>query len=70
MLRPEVDWLRCQLCDPCLARPVCKVRAVVKFDLDEPAYIDQTRCNGCGNCVGACPHEAITMRNGSTPRLP
>ena len=27
-------------------------------------HIDDDRCTGCGYCVGACQHRAITMENG------
>ncbi|MEJ2265976.1 MAG: 4Fe-4S binding protein [Anaerolineales bacterium] len=63
MLRPEVDWLICQSCDPCEARKVCKTRAIMKIDPDEPVYIELGRCNGCGLCVPACLYSAITMHN-------
>ena len=65
MLRPKIDWTLCQICEPCTSRPVCKVRAVVKIDPDEAPYIDLDRCNGCGNCITACPHGAIIMLNGN-----
>jgi len=61
MLRAEVDWSICQACDPCFARPVCRTRAVVRVDADEPALIDLTRCNGCGDCLPACPYSAISL---------
>lgn len=63
MLRPEIDWLICQSCDPCEARQVCKTRAIMKIDPDEPAYIELSRCNGCSNCVSACLFNAISMVN-------
>jgi MinD superfamily P-loop ATPase len=69
MLRPEIDWNICQVCDPCQVRLICKVRAIVKIDPDEPPYIDQARCNGCGNCVLECPHSAIMLKNGYASNL-
>jgi Fe-S-cluster-containing hydrogenase component 2 len=63
MLRPEIDWELCQVCNPCLAKPACRTRAVVKFDPDEPPFIEMERCNGCAKCVPACPFAAISMRN-------
>lgn len=65
MLRPEINWELCQSCHPCQARGVCKTRAIVKFDPDEPAFIELSRCNSCGLCVLACTCRAITMRNTS-----
>ena len=65
MLRPEIDWEICQACYPCQARQVCKTRAIVKFDPDEPAFIELGRCDACGLCILACACGAITMRNNS-----
>ena len=67
MLRPEVDWLICQGCDPCTARPACKTRAILQIDMCDPVYIEQARCNGCAKCVPACTFGAIAMINGTPP---
>lgn len=67
MLRAEVNWEVCQACDPCLARLVCKTRAVMKPDADGPALVDLSRCNGCGDCLPACLFGAISMGNGAAP---
>ncbi len=29
-----------------------------------PAEVDKDKCEGCGDCVGACPSDAITMVEG------
>ncbi len=63
MLRAEVSWDTCRACEPCTARLVCKTRAVVQIDAGEPALIDSSRCNGCGDCLPACPYAAIALRN-------
>jgi len=64
MLIPEIDWDKCQVCSPCEARRSCKTRAIVQIDLDEPPYIELSRCNSCGLCVLACLSKAISMKNG------
>ncbi|MGI9952696.1 4Fe-4S dicluster domain-containing protein [Moorellaceae bacterium AZ2] len=48
----------CQHCDngPCM--PACKVGAIYKRD-DGLVLIDPAKCNGCGDCVDACPYDAI-----------
>jgi len=66
MLRPEIDWKYCQCCNPCVARLVCKPRAIIKIDVDEPAVVELSRCNSCGLCVMECPYDAIIMKNSST----
>ena len=66
MLRPVINYEVCQICHPCEARLVCKTRAIVKLDPDEPPYIAIERCSGCGACVGACVCGAIQMRIAGT----
>ena len=63
MLVTEIDWAICQACEPCEARLVCKTRAIVKIDVDEPPYIELSRCTNCGLCVLACVSGAISMKN-------
>jgi Fe-S-cluster-containing dehydrogenase component len=48
----------CNHCDdaPCIA--VCKSKAIYKRP-DGLVIIDPTKCNGCQDCVYACPYEAI-----------
>lgn len=54
-----IDDNRCQACRRCLAQRVCKVKAIVRIDRDEPPFIDTHRCYGCKVCVVECPFEAI-----------
>jgi MinD superfamily P-loop ATPase len=69
MLRAEVNEAACQACVPCLARRVCKIKALMQIDPGEPALIDVTRCRGCGDCLRACPHAAIGMSDAHRPGL-
>ncbi len=64
MLRPVIDWQSCQVCNPCQAKLVCRTRAIVQIDPDEPPYIELGRCSGCGACVLACCCQAIILKNG------
>jgi Fe-S-cluster-containing hydrogenase component 2 len=41
---------------------VCKVKAIVRIDLDESPFIDVHRCHGCMLCVVECPYEAIITK--------
>jgi len=54
-----VDDNRCQACRHCVAQQVCKIRAIVRIDLDEPPFIDVHRCHGCKVCLSECPFDAI-----------
>jgi Fe-S-cluster-containing hydrogenase component 2 len=55
--------MRCQSCVPCLARQVCRTRALFRIDPGEPFFIEQSRCNACGKCIPACPLNAILYQN-------
>lgn len=68
MLRAEVNWDICRECDPCSARLVCTMKAAVQIEADAPAFIELTRCMGCGDCLPACPYGAIALSNVNRPR--
>lgn len=61
---PEIDWDICQVCDPCQAQLVCKTRALVKIEPDEPPYLEMSRCTRCSLCILACTCQAILLHNG------
>ena len=63
MLIPQMNWELCQVCDPCQARKVCKTRAIMQIDPDEPPIIALERCNRCAACVLACCCGAVSMVN-------
>ncbi len=57
----QIRTENCQVCQRCLAAEICKVRAILRIDSDEPPYIDVERCYDCRLCVFACPYEAIAL---------
>jgi len=61
-LYPIVYWQLCQMCSPCKAISVCKTHAIILIDIDEPPWIESSRCNRCALCVLACNFEAIKMQ--------
>ena len=62
---PHVVDDLCQSCRKCLARTVCRSKAIVQIDPGEPPFIDPSRCYGCRACIPACPNGAIVL-NGQT----
>jgi tetrathionate reductase subunit B len=50
--------LICQHCDNAPCMPSCPVEAIYKRE-DGLVIIDANKCNGCKNCVDACPYHAI-----------
>lgn len=61
IMQAEIDWEVCRGCTPCLARKVCRTRAIVQMETGEPVFIEIERCNGCNKCVPACPYAAIRL---------
>ena len=51
----------CQSCSKCLARKVCRSKAILQIDPGEPPFIDANRCYGCHTCIPACPNGAIVL---------
>jgi MinD superfamily P-loop ATPase len=59
-IRLRIDEDRCRVCRHCLAAQVCKVRAIVRLDPDEPPVLDVSRCYDCR--LPAClPLEAVSI---------
>ena len=67
MLRAKVNGQVCRACQPCPARRVCRIKALMLIDDDERLVVDLTRCRGCGDCLGACPYAAIAMQSAGWP---
>jgi len=62
---PVVDAQRCHACRKCLAREICRPKAIVRVDRDEPPFVDPSRCFGCRACIVACPFGALRMEGAS-----
>jgi MinD superfamily P-loop ATPase len=58
---PQVVDDLCQVCRKCLARQVCRSKAILQMDPGEPPYIDASLCYGCRVCIPACPNGAIQL---------
>ncbi|MBC7228477.1 MAG: 4Fe-4S binding protein [Thermoflexales bacterium] len=65
---PWVDEKACRACRHCLAREVCRSKALRALDPGEPPWVDGNRCYGCLVCIPACPFGAIRpFSNGDRP---
>lgn len=63
----SIDEESCQACRKCVARKVCKGKAIVQVDPEEVPWIDISRCFDCRLCIPACPFGAITAQRASVP---
>ncbi len=59
---PNVDADKCHACKKCLARSVCRLKALIQFEPNEMPYINQEVCRGCLVCIEECPFKAIEVR--------
>ena len=48
----------CAHCDPAPCMAVCRTQAITRRD-DGFVLIDPAKCAGCGECIRACPFDAI-----------
>ncbi len=58
---PQVVDDLCRVCRKCLARQVCRSKAILQMDPDEPPFIDASLCYGCRVCIPVCPNGAIQL---------
>jgi formate dehydrogenase iron-sulfur subunit len=62
--RTEAAWLMMSdVCKHCVHAPcleVCPTGAILRTEFDT-VYINEPTCNGCRDCVGACPFGVIHM---------
>jgi ferredoxin-type protein NapF len=49
----------CRSCGDCC--PESAIRFRPRIGLPPQALVNESACTGCGECVGACPGEAITL---------
>jgi Fe-S-cluster-containing hydrogenase component 2 len=61
----KIDQELCQTCKECLARKVCKVKAIVQLDPGESPFVDLSYCFDCRLCIPACPLGAVSAQPAS-----
>ena len=59
---PRIDDAACRACRKCVARSVCRSKAILQVDPGEPPVIDPSKCYGCNACLTACPFDAIVRK--------
>ena len=71
-VRESVNFI-CNCCGCCCEAMI----AARKFGMLNPVHtsnflpvVDETQCNGCGKCVGACPVEAMTLLSANNAHHP
>ena len=59
-----VNQSRCDGLPTCIVKFICPAKAVSQKMgfLGGKASVDAEKCVGCGKCVSACPHGALSMR--------
>ncbi|GAB4251667.1 MAG: hypothetical protein Kow00129_12550 [Thermoleophilia bacterium] len=62
MKTATVSIAKCRACSKCTARKSCRTKALIQLDPGEPAVVKASDCMGCGDCVEACPYDAIQMK--------
>jgi len=55
----EINQDECKQCKTCIGRFGCPA---IYYADDGSIHIDETQCNGCGNCADICPFGAIHVK--------
>lgn len=65
---PRVLDELCQACNKCVARKVCRTKALLQIDPGEPPVVEPSLCYGCHQCVALCPVGAIMVNESPAPK--
>jgi len=60
--KASIDFKKCDNKPYCGAARACKIKALYYDRELESVQVDSFKCTGCGNCVVACPHAAVTVQ--------
>jgi MinD superfamily P-loop ATPase len=60
---PFVATDLCQRCAQCSSRLVCRSKALIRIDPEDPPFVDTSRCYGCNVCIPACPFGALRLND-------
>lgn len=55
----KINQEECKRCKTCIGRFGCPA---IYYEDDGSIHIDETQCNGCGNCADVCPFGAIHVQ--------
>ena len=71
-VRKEVNFI-CNCCGCCCEAMIAARRFAILNPVHTTNFIpaiNDSQCNGCGNCVNICPVEAMTLVSANNPHLP
>lgn len=62
-----LDFEKCIKCNKCIE--VCRYGAIFQSNKNEPPFINEIMCEGCGACTLICPTNAIRIKEKQTGEL-
>jgi len=62
MTLARIDLSRCDNAPGCMVSRACPQGALARTV--HGWVVEESRCSGCGTCVRACPHAAVSMVDG------